>query len=52
MSDTLKWHVSITSGDEEARVFTAGFDAMQNVVVTIQVAVEDKYHGKLRKDKA
>lgn len=52
ISDTLKWHVSIMSRDEEARVFTAGFDAVQNVVVTVQVAVEDEYHWELRKDKA
>lgn len=52
MSDTLQWHVSITSGGEEARVFTAGFDAVENVAVTVQVAVEDEYHGELRKDKA
>lgn len=40
------------SGDEKARVFTAGFDAVQNVVVTVQVAVENEYHWELRKDKA
>lgn len=52
ISDTLKWHASITSGGEESRVVTAGFDAVQNVVVTVQVAIEDEYHGELRKDKA
>lgn len=52
ISDTPKWPASITSGGQEARVLTAGFDAVQNVVVTVQVAVEDKYHGELRKDKA
>lgn len=34
-----------------SRVFTAGFDIVENVAVVAQVAVEDEQHGKLRKDK-
>lgn len=36
---------------EWVNVFTAGFDAVQNVLVGVQVSIKDKPHGELCENK-
>lgn len=43
---------NIISCCRECFVFTAGFDAEQNVLVGVQVVVEDEDHRELGKDEA